>query len=109
MKRGQQPAQCVVVPPTVLHVHAGRLGKSRATRNDPDVVRLSSQASCVNERHSSLTKSSGVWWRPGLQHDDLDALLTELVGQGPAPGARAHDDDDVVVVEAVAGHANPPA
>ena len=60
MKRGQQPAQCTVVPPTVLHVHAGRLGKSLAIRKEPDVVRWSSHASCVNERHSSLMKSSGA-------------------------------------------------
>ncbi len=64
MKRGQQPAQCTVVPPTVLQVHAGRLGKSFVMRKEPDVVRLSSHASCLNERHSSLMKSSGEWLRP---------------------------------------------
>ncbi len=50
------PAQCVVVPPTVLQIHAGRFGKSLAMRQLPEVVRVSLQASWLNEGHSSLTK-----------------------------------------------------
>ena len=59
LKRGQQPAQCTEVPPTVLHVHAGRPGKSVATRHDPEVVRSSSHASWPKLGHSSSMKSSG--------------------------------------------------
>ena len=55
MNRGQQPAQCTVVPPTVLQIHAGRFGKSFATRHEPDVVRGSSQAIWLKAGHSSLT------------------------------------------------------
>ena len=60
MKRGVAPAQWVVVPPTALTIQVGRLGKSVATRQDPDVVRLSSQAIWLNAGHSSLTQSSWV-------------------------------------------------
>ena len=56
-KRSDAPAQCTVDPPTDLTIHAGRLGKSFATRQLPDVVRMSFQASCVKLSHSSLTKS----------------------------------------------------
>jgi hypothetical protein len=63
LKRGHAPAQCVVVPPTILHVHAGRPGKSRAILHDPEVVRGSSQAILLNASHSSFTKSS--WVRRG--------------------------------------------
>jgi hypothetical protein len=64
LKRGQQPAQCTVVPPTALQVQVGRLGKSFVIRHDPEVVRLSSQASCAKEGHSSSMKSSGPWCAP---------------------------------------------
>src|SRR5882672_3790963 len=57
--RSDAPAQCAVVPPTVLHIHAGKPGKSFATRHDPDVVRLSSHASWPNDAHSSLMKVAG--------------------------------------------------
>ena len=56
-KRNEAPAQCTVEPPTALTIHAGRLGKSCATRQVPDVVRMSFQASCPKLAHSSLTKS----------------------------------------------------
>jgi hypothetical protein len=55
LKRGLAPAQWVVVPPTALQVHAGRLGKSFAIRHEPEVVRVSSQAIWLNAGHSS-------WW-----------------------------------------------
>ena len=55
LKRGQAPAQWVVVPPTALTVQAGRSGKSVATRQVPDVVRGSSQAIWLNAGHSSLS------------------------------------------------------
>jgi hypothetical protein len=85
MKRGQQPAQWTVVPPTVLHVHAGRFGKSFATRNEPDVVRASSQASCLNERHSSLTKSSGRWWRPASSTTTFTPFWQSSLASVPPP------------------------
>lgn len=53
--RSEAPAQCVVVPPTVLQIHAGRLGKSVAIRQSPVEKRLSSQASWPKLSHSSLT------------------------------------------------------
>ena len=59
-KRSEAPAQCTVLPPTVLQIQAGRLGKSLATRQVPDVVRLSSQASWMKESHSSFMKSAIV-------------------------------------------------
>jgi len=46
----------VVVPPTVLQIQAGRPAKSFATRQLPEVVRVSSQASWLNDFHSSLMK-----------------------------------------------------
>jgi len=48
----------MVVPPTALTIQAGRLGKSFETRQPPLAMRLSSQASCAKESHSSLMKSS---------------------------------------------------
>ena len=62
--RSDAPAQCVVVPPTVLQIHAGNSGKSFATRQLPDVVRLSVQASCPNDFHSSLMKVADDWRLP---------------------------------------------
>ena len=55
LKRGVAPAQCVDEPPTALTVHAGRFGKSLATRKEPDVVRGSSHAIWLKASHSSLT------------------------------------------------------
>ena len=55
MNRGVAPAQCVVVPPTALTIQVGRFGKSRDTRHEPLVVRMSSQAIWLNAGHSSLT------------------------------------------------------
>ena len=85
MKRGQQPAQWTVVPPTVLQVQAGSSGKSRAMRNEPEVVRLSSQASCLNERHSSLTNSSGVWWRPDSRTTTFTPFWQSSLARVPPP------------------------
>ena len=59
LNRGQQPAQCTDVPPTVLHVHAGRLGKSLATRHDPEVVR----STAVVEVYSD----TATWRRLGYE------------------------------------------
>jgi hypothetical protein len=53
-KRSEAPAQCVVEPPTVLQIQAGRPAKSLATRQVPEVVRLSSQESWPKEPHSSF-------------------------------------------------------
>src|ERR1700748_2469087 len=55
--RSDAPAQWTVDPPTDLTIHAGKFGKSLATRQLPDVVRMSSHASCVKLSHSLLMKS----------------------------------------------------
>src|SRR5689334_11586775 len=55
--RNDAPAQWTVDPPTDLTIQAGRLAKSLATRQLPDVVRISFHASCVKLSHSLLTKS----------------------------------------------------
>src|SRR5258706_7829731 len=55
--RSDAPAQWVVEPPTAFTIQAGRLAKSLATRQLPDVVRMSDHASWVKLSHSSLTKS----------------------------------------------------
>ena len=55
MKRGVAPAQCVVVPPTALTIHAGRFGKFSDTRHEPLVVRMSNQAIWENAAHSSFS------------------------------------------------------
>ena len=102
--RSDAPAQCVVVPPTVLQIQAGRFGKSLATRQLPEVVRLSSQASCRNEFHSSLMKSQFVDPLAGLEQHDRNALLAELVGERAAAGAGADHDHDRIVVEVIGGH-----
>ncbi len=43
-----------------------------------------------------------------LEHDDLHALLAQLVRERPAAGPGSHDDDDILVVEAITRHARPP-
>jgi hypothetical protein len=48
----------MVEPPTAFTIQAGRFGKSWATRQLPEVVRLSSQEMLTKLCHSSLTKSS---------------------------------------------------
>src|SRR3984893_16040054 len=55
--RNDAPAQWTVDPPTDFTIHAGRLAKSLATRQLPDVVRISVHGSCVKLSHSLLTKS----------------------------------------------------
>ena len=42
--------------------------------------------------------------RAGFEHDDLDALLRQLVGERAAARTRADDDDDRVVAEVEFGH-----
>ena len=49
----------MVEPPTALTTQAGRFGKLRDTRQEPLVVRMSSQAIWLNAAHSSFTQSSG--------------------------------------------------
>ncbi len=39
--------------------------------------------------------------RTGLEHDDVDALLRQLVAERPAAGTRTDDDDHTVVVEII--------
>ena len=50
----EAPAQWTVLPPTAFTTQAGRFGKSFATRQEPDVVRMSFQASWAKDSHSSL-------------------------------------------------------
>src|ERR1700746_528587 len=50
-KRSDAPAQWVVEPPTALTIQAGRFGKSLATRQLPEVVRMSDHASCAKLSH----------------------------------------------------------
>jgi hypothetical protein len=85
LKRGQHPAQCTLVPPTVLHVHAGRLGKSSATRHDPEVVRSSSHASWLKLGHSSSMNWPGWWWCPASRTTVLTPARQRSVASVPPP------------------------
>ena len=93
-KRSEAPAQCVVEPPTALTIQAGRLGKSLA--HAPGARRgahvrpgeLGEALPFVVDEVLDLVA------RAGLEHDHLDALLRELVGERAAAGAGADDDDD---------------
>src|SRR5579871_1064937 len=84
-RRSEAPAQCVVVPPTVLQVHAGRLGKSLATRQEPEAVRLSSHASCLKANHSSLRKVWGDWRSPASSRTTLKPLWQSSLASVPPP------------------------
>src|SRR3954447_5730004 len=84
-KRGHAPAQWAVVPPTILHVHVGRLGKSFDTRHVPDVVRLSSHAIWPNAFHSSLTSSSRVISGPASSSTTLTPRWHSSLASVPPP------------------------
>ena len=60
---------------------------------------MSVHASWAKLSHSSLTKSSYSMRGAGFEHDDVDALLGELVAERAAAGARSDDDDDAVVAQ----------
>src|SRR5512140_561520 len=83
--RSDAPAQCVVVPPTVLQIHAGRPEKSLATRHVPDVVRLSSHANWPNDAHSSLMNVAGDSRLPASSRTTLAPLLHNSFASVPPP------------------------
>ena len=62
------------------------MGKSLATRNEPDVVRLSSQGELLNERQLVIFMNrQGRGEQPTSEHDDLDALLGQPFASVPPP------------------------
>src|SRR3979411_3309478 len=83
--RSDAPAQCVVVPPTVLQIHVGRPEKSLATRHEPDVVRLSSQPSRPKEAHSSLINGAGDSRLPASSSTTFTPCLHNSFARVPPP------------------------
>src|SRR5258705_9753206 len=84
-KRSEAPAQCVVDPPTAFTIHAGRLAKSLATRQLPDVVRMSVQASWVKLSHSSLVKSWFSMRAPASRITTLTPFCASSLPSVPPP------------------------
>lgn len=99
-KRNEAPAQCTVEPPTDFTIQAGRFGKSRATRQEPEVVRMSFQASCSKLAHSSLIKSKVSCRAPASR---MTTLIPFWAGSLPRyhrpPGADDHYEPVVVLIE----------
>ncbi len=93
------PAQWTVEPPTDFTIHAGRLGKSPATRQSPDVVRISVHASCVKLSHSLLMKFSSSVRGPASRITALTPFLREFVAKRSATRAGTDNDDHTVVVQ----------
>src|SRR5215510_5771870 len=85
LKRKAAPAQWIVVPPTAFTVQAGRLGKFLATRHEPEVVRLSSQAILLNIGHSSLTKSLISTRLPASRRTTLTPFWHSSLANVPPP------------------------
>src|SRR5215468_5898485 len=84
-KRSDAPAQCVVEPPTALTIQAGRFGKSLATRQLPEVVRMSDHASCAKLSHSSLTKSWFSTRGPASRMTTLTPFCASSLPSVPPP------------------------
>ena len=84
-KRSEAPAQCVVVPPTVLQIQAGRFGKSLATRQEPEVERGSVHASCENEGHSSLMNAPVDWRSPASSTTTSMPFCASSLARVPPP------------------------
>src|SRR3954453_10885793 len=84
-KRSDAPAQCVVEPPTAFTIQAGRLAKSLATRQLPDVVRMSDHASWVKLSHSSLTKSWFSTRAPASSMTTLTPFCASSLPSVPPP------------------------
>lgn len=84
-KRSDAPAQWVVVPPTVLQIHAGRPAKSFARRQVPLVVSGSSQASWLNDFHSSLMKLLGDCTPPASSTTTLMPFWYSSLASVPPP------------------------
>src|ERR1700730_12014003 len=83
--RSDAPAQCTVEPPTDLTIHAGRLAKSLATRQLPDVVRMSVHASCVKLSHSLLMKSCSSTRGPASRITTLTPFCASSLPSVPPP------------------------
>src|SRR5207248_2273960 len=79
------PAQWVVEPPTALTIHAGSVGKFFDTRQLPDVVRGSFQASWVKLAHSSLMKSVYSWRSPASSTTTLMPFCASSLPSVPPP------------------------
>jgi hypothetical protein len=75
----------VVVSPTVLQTHDGRLGKSFARRQVPDVLRLSSHASCERDFHSSLMKVAQDCKAPAFRTKPLMPFRANSLASVPPP------------------------
>src|SRR5215469_2943373 len=84
-KRSDAPAQWVVEPPTAFTIQAGILGKSLATRQLPDVVRMSDQASWEKLSHSSLTKSWFSMRGPASRMTTLTPFCASSLPSVPPP------------------------
>src|ERR1700691_371156 len=83
--RSDAPAQCTVDPPTDLTIHAGKLAKSLATRQLPDVVRMSVHASCVKLSHSLLMKSCNSVRGPASRITTLTPFCASSFPNVPPP------------------------
>ena len=84
--RSEAPAQWVVVPPTVLQIQAGRLGKSAARRAScPSVVRLSSQEIWRKLPHSLFWKVSMLSWPPASSSTTLMPFCASSLPSVPPP------------------------
>src|SRR6202171_1977413 len=83
--RSDAPAQCVVVPPTVWRFHDASTEKSLATRHEPDVVRLSNQASWPKEAHSSLMNVAGDSRLPASSSTTFTPCLHNSFARVPPP------------------------
>ena len=77
------------MPPTPLQIHVGASAKFWAIGEVPVECRLSFQVKAVVHRPFVVDEVGVLEARPGLEHDDIDAVLAELVGKRPAAGARA--------------------
>src|SRR6202007_654864 len=71
--------------PPDLTIHAGRLGKSLATRQLPDVVRISVHASCVKLSHSLLMKSCSSVRGPASRITTLTPFWASSLPNAPPP------------------------
>src|SRR5579859_6825304 len=83
--RSEAPAQWTVEPPTDLTIQAGRPAKSLATRQVPDVVRLSSHEILRNMPHSSLLKSAISTRLPASRQTTLTPFCANSFDRLPPP------------------------
>jgi hypothetical protein len=74
-----------VDPPTALTIQAGRPEKSLATRQSPEVVRMSARPSWPKALPLVIDVVLGQVAPAGFQSDDLDALLASSLASTPPP------------------------